>query len=65
MPKIIVHASNRHGARYIVQVGVRAYQAHVQDLPGKECVVHIEDLEDGSDLHHYVEAVVTMRCRHD
>jgi hypothetical protein len=58
MPKIIAHASNRHGAKYIVQVGGRAYQAQLRDLPGEDCVVHIEDVEDGSDLHRLVKAAV-------
>jgi hypothetical protein len=55
MPKIIAHASNRLGAKYVVQVGGRAYRAYVKDLPGEDCVVRIEDLEDGSELHLSVE----------
>lgn len=56
--KIIAHASNRHGARYVVQLGGRAYQAHVQDSPSEECLVRIDGLEEGSELFRSIERIV-------
>jgi len=56
--KIIAHASTRHAATYHVQAGGRVYKARVEDLLGEDCTVHIDDLEEGSELFRSIEAVV-------
>ena len=56
--KIIAHASSRYAAKYHVQVAGRAYEAHVKDLPGEDCAVHIEGVEKGSELFQSIESAV-------
>jgi len=34
------------------------YEAHVKDLPGEDCTVHIEGLEEGSELFQSIEGAV-------
>jgi hypothetical protein len=56
--KIIAHASSRYAAKYHVQVAGRTYGAHVKDLPGEDCTVHIEGVEKGSQLFESIESAV-------
>jgi hypothetical protein len=56
--KIIAHASTRHAATYHVQAGSRAYKVRVEDFPGEDCTVRIDDVEKGSELFRSIEAVV-------
>ena len=56
--KIIAHESTRRTAIYRVRVGNRGYTARVEDFPDKECAVHIDGLEEGSDLFRSIEAAV-------
>ena len=56
--KIIAHASSRYAAKYHVQVAGRVYEAHVKDLPGEDCTVHIEGLEEGPELFQSIEGAV-------
>jgi hypothetical protein len=56
--KIIAHASGRYAAKYHVQAAGRVYEAHVKDLPGEDCTVHIEGLEEGSELFRSIEDAV-------
>jgi hypothetical protein len=56
--KIIAHASTRHAATYHVQAGGRVYKVRVEDFPGEDCTVHIDDLEKGSELFQLIETVV-------
>jgi len=53
--KIIAHTSSRHAAKYHVQAAGSVYEAHVKDLPGEGCSVHIEGLEEGSELFQSIE----------
>lgn len=56
--KIIAHASGRYAAKYHVQAAGRVYEAHVKDLPGEDCTVHIKGLEEGSELFQAIEGAV-------
>ena len=56
--KIIAHASARHDALYQVQAGRKVYEARVEDFPDKGCAIHIEGLEEGSELFRSIEAAV-------
>ena len=56
--KIIAHSSNRYAAKYHVQAGGRVYEAHVKDLPGEDCVVRVDGLEEGSELFRSIEDAV-------
>jgi len=56
--KIIAQASSRYEAKYHVEVAGRVYEAHVKDLPGEDCIVHIESLEKGSELFQLIEGAV-------
>jgi hypothetical protein len=41
-----------------VQAGSRAYKVRVEDFPGEDCTVRIDDVEKGSELFRSIEAVV-------
>jgi hypothetical protein len=56
--KIIAHASSRHAATYHVEAGGKVYEARVKDAPGKDCTVHIDGLDEGSELFKSIEGVV-------
>jgi hypothetical protein len=56
--KIIAHASTRYDAKYRVQAGDKVYAASVKDLPGEDCTVHIDGIEEGSELFRSIEEVV-------
>lgn len=56
--KIIAHTSTLHTATYLVEVGGRVYKAGVEDLPDKNCTVHVDDVEKGSELFCLIEAVI-------
>jgi hypothetical protein len=56
--KIIAHSSNRYAAKYQVKVSGRVYRAHVTDLPGEDCVVRVDGLEEGSEVFRLIKGVV-------
>jgi hypothetical protein len=56
--KIIAQASSRYSAKYRVQAAGRVYEARVKDLPGENCTVHIDGLEEGSKLFQSIKGAV-------
>ena len=56
--KIIAQASSRYAAKYHVQAAGRVYEAHVKDRPGEDCTVHIDGLEEESELFQSIKGAV-------
>jgi hypothetical protein len=56
--EIVDLTSTRHAALYWVRARGRVYQVRLEDLPGADdCVVHIDDLEEGP-VYQAIEAAV-------
>ena len=56
--KIIAHTSNRYAATYRVHARGKVYDVCVEDRPGEDCTVHIDGVDEGSELFRAIEAVV-------
>jgi hypothetical protein len=56
--KIIAHSSTRYNARYQVQARGRVYEVCVEDRPGEDCSVHIDGLDEGSELFRAIQGAV-------
>ena len=56
--KIIAHTSNRYAATYRVQARGRVYEVCVEDRPGENCTVHIDGLDERSELFRAIQGVV-------
>ena len=56
--RIIAHTSNRYAATYRVQAHGRVYKLCVEDHPGEDCTVHIDGVDEGSELFWAIQGVV-------
>ena len=56
--QIIAHTSNRYAAMYRVQARGRVYEACVEDLPGEDCTVHIDGIDENSELFRAIKGAV-------
>ena len=56
--KIIAHTSNRYAATYRVEARSRVYEVCVEDRPGEDCTVHIDGLNERSELFRAIKQAV-------
>ena len=53
--KIIAHSSNRYAATYRVQARGRVYNVCVEDRPGEDCTVHIDGIDERSEMFRAIQ----------